>query len=786
MSLKDVKISAYSKPVSALSNNPSQDGVTAEELKAWFDSNANNEIKSAINTIVDFLSDFTNGERIKGIRINSDNVIEITTDGVRWQATGSSGHVIIDKNGQMLPQRSRLKFVNGTITDDGTQTIIEGVKGDKGDPFTYEDLTDEQKEEMRGLQGERGPIGKTIVPNVDDDGIMSFTVQDTAIAPNNVNVRGPQGPQGVQGPMGPQGGPGPQGIQGVAGVQGPMGPAGSKGEAATIRVGRVTTGETASVINSGTVNDAVLDFVLAKGEKGEKGDTGERGPQGLQGLQGLQGPQGVSGGQGPAGPAGPQGPAGIQGVQGPMGPQGERGNDGADGKSFVIQDIFATVGELKAAFPTGNEYAYMVSADDCVYIWSENNNDWANLGQLQGPMGPQGIQGVAGGQGPAGPEGPEGPEGPQGPAGDAATITIGSVTTGENVSVVNSGTVNDAVLDFVLAKGEKGEKGEKGDKGDTGPMGPAGERGETGSQGIQGIQGVQGIQGEMGPQGPTGPEGPAGRDGQSAYQAAVAGGYSGTESAFNAALGSIGIYATKVTDGVTGNIAVLGADGNYVDSGLSVTEVGDKERIEAVEESVADVEKDVADIQSKLDDYLPLTGGALTGDIGIVKDSMPSVVLSGSNGDTRIYKNTDSADHNGSMFADGDGTGKSLELNLDCTKDPANSIRNILRQNDGTVTEYQIFGQHNKPYGTYTGTGSAAAREIDIVDTTALGNRCAMLVNGGGATVLVTVGGAFGVTHEGAAAFIKYEECNFTNGKLVLKTANNYVNMAKMFYYRVL
>ena len=119
MGLNDVKISTYSKPVSALSNNPSQDGVTAEELKAWFDSNSNVEIKKAINALADFLIALTNNEEIKGIRINDDNVIEVTTDGTSWEATGSSGHVILDRFGAALPQRSRLKFLNGTVTDDG-------------------------------------------------------------------------------------------------------------------------------------------------------------------------------------------------------------------------------------------------------------------------------------------------------------------------------------------------------------------------------------------------------------------------------------------------------------------------------------------------------------------------------------------------------------------------------------------------------------------------------------------------------------------------------------------
>ena len=56
----------------------------------------------------------------------------------------------------------------------------------------------------------------------------------------------------------------------------------------------------------------------------------------------------------------------------------------------------------------------------------------------------------------------QGVQGLQGPAGNAATITIGSVTTsapGTSAQVTNSGTSSAAVLDFVLPKGKDGADG---------------------------------------------------------------------------------------------------------------------------------------------------------------------------------------------------------------------------------------------------------------------------------------------------------------------------------------
>ena len=84
-------------------------------------------------------------------------------------------------------------------------------------------------------------------------------------------------------------------------------------------------------------------------------------------------------------------------------------------------------------------------------------------------------------------------------------------------------------------------KGAKGDPGDTGPQGP---QGETGPQG---------------PQGPQGNSGAAGAAGKSAYQAAKDGGYTGTESAFNAALSQVSSKITKASwDSSTATLKLQG------------------------------------------------------------------------------------------------------------------------------------------------------------------------------------------------------------------------------------
>lgn len=477
MGLSDFKITDADITSKGVQASPDQLSGTAEDNKKVFDRLTSGPVRDGHNKLIDALVALGveqliqyGSEDIKYIRLNADEHIEVSSDGATWTEVASSGHLIYDAAGQQMPQRSRLKFGGASVvTDDGTYTIVSGVKGDKGETGAKGDKGD------KGDTGDQGPRGAAWYPTVDGLGNLTFVLSETATPPPAYNIRGPQGPQGVQGLQGAAGATGPQGIQGPRGLQG------AKGE---------------------------------KGATGATGATGPAGPAGAQGAQGIQGPQGETG---------PQGATGATGPAGPTGPQGQKGDPGEDGKSFTIQDIYPTLAALKQAFPTGNEYAYQVTAeDDEIFIWSELATDWVSLGKLQGPQGPQGPTGATGAQGPKGDAGPQGPQGVQG------------------------------------IQGEKGEQGATGATGPTGPTGP------------EGPEGPQGPQGETGPQGEQGIQGPQGEAGESAYTAASKGGYTGTETQFNSDLAKIGNKADKTVPAAAGNLAALDAAGNLSDSGKKV------------------------------------------------------------------------------------------------------------------------------------------------------------------------------------------------------------------------
>lgn len=474
MGLSDFKITDADITSKGVQASPDQLSGTAEDNKKVFDRLTSGPVRDGHNKLIDALVALGveqliryGSEDIKYIRLNADEHIEVSSDGATWTEVASSGHLIYDAAGQQMPQRSRLKFGGASVvTDDGTYTIVSGVKGDKGDTGAKGDKGE------KGDTGDQGPQGAAWYPTVDGLGNLTFVLSETATPPPAYNIRGPQGPQGVQGLQGAAGATGPQGIQGPRGLQG------AKGE---------------------------------KGATGATGTTGPAGPAGAQGAQGIQGKQGETG---------PQGATGATGPAGPTGPQGQKGDPGEDGKSFTIQDIYPTLAALKQAFPTGNEYAYQVTAeDDEIFIWSELATDWVSLGKLQGPQGPQGPTGATGAQGPKGDTGAQGPQGVQG------------------------------------IQGEKGEQGATGATGPTGPTGP------------EGPEGPQGPQGETGPQGEQGIQGPQGEAGESAYTAASKGGYTGTETQFNSDLAKIGNKADKTVPAAAGNLAALDAAGNLSDSG---------------------------------------------------------------------------------------------------------------------------------------------------------------------------------------------------------------------------
>lgn len=183
---------------------------------------------------------------------------------------------------------------------------------------------------------------------------------------------------------------------------------------------------------TGTFEEFLASFKGERGEKGEDGATGAIGPTGERGADGLPGPKGDTGPRGADGLPGERGADGAAGANGDKGDTGERGKDGKSAYEIAVENGY-----------TGDKEQWL-----------------ASLKGRDGSSGRDGRNGLsayelADGEFLFGTVGKwlESLKGATGAPGKSATVTIGTVTTGETVSVTNTGTATEAVLNFVLPAG---------------------------------------------------------------------------------------------------------------------------------------------------------------------------------------------------------------------------------------------------------------------------------------------------------------------------------------------
>ena len=147
---------------------------------------------------------------------------------------------------------------------------------------------------------------------------------------------------------------------------------------------------------------------------------------------------------------GERGADGAVGATGAKGDTGERGQDGENGKSAY--EIAVVNGYV------GNEEQWLASLKGRDGSPGRDGRNGLSAYELaDGEL----LFGTVGKwlESLKGETGAKGDNGDTGAAGKSATVTIGTVTTGEAASVTNTGTGTDAVLNFVLPAGGGGNHG---------------------------------------------------------------------------------------------------------------------------------------------------------------------------------------------------------------------------------------------------------------------------------------------------------------------------------------
>ena len=270
----------------------------------------------------------------------------------------------------------------------------------------------------RGAVGPEGPKGDNAAIAVGttttgDAGTNAAVTNSGSSTEAVLNFTIPKGDKGDKGDTGDTG------STGATGATGATGPAGAG--AATIEVGSTTTGaagSNASVSNSGTSTNVVLDFTIPKGDKGDKGDTGPGGATLAIGTTTTSAP----GGDAAVTNVGTESAA-VFNFTIPRGAVGPAGPAGANGAATVA------IGTVT----TGN-------AGTSASVTNVGTSDAAIL-NITIPKGDTGDTGSTGATGATGATGPAG----------NTTVAVGTVTTlpaGSDASVTNSGTPSAVVLDF--------------------------------------------------------------------------------------------------------------------------------------------------------------------------------------------------------------------------------------------------------------------------------------------------------------------------------------------------
>lgn len=148
------------------------------------------------------------------------------------------------------------------------------------------------------------------------------------------------------------------------------------------------------------------------------------------------------------------GAASLFSIKGLKGDTGEQGPAGEDGTGVNIKGSVENIDAL-AETPGEPGDAYILMDSGNLAVWDEDQSKFIDTGaQIKGPKGDKGDTGDAGA---------------------AATINVGSVTTGEpgsDASVVNAGDTTNATLNFTIPRGAQGVAGPGVSVGSSAPEAP--------------------------------------------------------------------------------------------------------------------------------------------------------------------------------------------------------------------------------------------------------------------------------------------------------------------------
>ena len=187
-------------------------------------------------------------------------------------------------------------------------------------------------------------------------------------------------------------------------------------------------------------------------------------------------------------------------------------------------------------------------------------------------------------------------------------------------------------------------------------------------------------------------------------------------------------------------------------------------------------------IKDDLNGKVSKLGDSMNGNL-LIQNTAPGVELWDPeyDGRTRLYKDVSSNADYGSMLADIDATGDIDLLNLRRSASLLDKLSLYVENANGTSTRYAIYGAHTKPWGAYTGNGTATVRQVNTT-----GNGYACIVHSANGTCIVMARGAIRVGG-GVFSWLPSGQAYFKNGILYIATTDSALNTSGTSYsYEVL
>ena len=224
-----------------------------------------------------------------------------------------------------------------------------------------------------------------------------------------------------------------------------------------------------------------------------------------------------------------------------------------------------------------------------------------------------------------------------------------------------------------------------------------------------------------------------------------------------------------------GRMKLTRADGTY--------EYVTLERADAPTQEGTPINKVLFDsIKNDIDDKVSILGGSMNGNLTI-QNTAPKVELWDPeyDGRTRLYKDVSSNADYGTMLSDIDATGDIDSLNIRRSAGLLDKLSLYVENASGGNTRYAIYGSHTKPWGSYTGNGSATARQVNTT-----GNGYACIVHSTSGTCIVMARGAIRIGSN-AFSWLPSAQAYFKNGILYIASTDAALNASGVSYsYEVL